>query len=241
MSKEEILDEIRRLADENGGAPPGVKRFANETGIQESRWAGKYWARWSDALREAGFEPNTWSTTGYKDEWVIERLVGLIRKLGKYPTKYEISLCSRDDPGFPSEGAFKRRGTKAELAQQTIEWCQSRQGYDDVVRICTPVAERKRTPKRPDDPEQCATGFVYLMKAGRFYKIGHTNSVARREYELSIQLPEKATIVHQIETDDPPGIEAYWHKRFAEKRQNGEWFALTASDVRAFKRRRRFM
>lgn len=64
------------------------------------------------------------------------------------------------------------------------------------------------------------------------------SDVARRRYELAIQLPGPVTEEHVIRTDDPVGIERYWHSWFAERRRNGEWFELTRADVSAFKRRK---
>lgn len=77
-----------------------------------------------------------------------------------------------------------------------------------------------------------------MLKSGRYYKVGATNSFGRREREIALQLPERATTVHVIKTDDPFGIEHYWHTRFADRRKNSEWFELTQKDVRDFKRRK---
>ena len=79
------------------------------------------------------------------------------------------------------------------------------------------------------------------MKSGRHYKIGHTNSVGRRGSELAIKIPIPPSTIHTIETDDPVGVESYWHKRFAEKRGEGEWFELSLDDIGAFKRWKRIV
>lgn len=86
-------------------------------------------------------------------------------------------------------------------------------------------------------------GYVYLLRHGarREYKIGRTNNPIRREGQITVELPQRVEPIHVITTDDPAGIEAYWHRRFAEKRLRNEWFALTPDDVRAFKRWRKII
>ena len=92
---------------------------------------------------------------------------------------------------------------------------------------------------RDEDNDASESGEVYLFKSGRYYKIGKTIDTVRRGNELRIQLAEKIDLIHSIKTDDPSGIESYWHRRFDSKRMNGEWFDLNSSDVKAFKQWKR--
>ncbi len=126
----------------------------------------------------------------------------------------------------------------AQRTNEYAEWsCRSHSGFEDVIQICEQTSlSSEGIPA--DEPHDGDIGWVYLIKSGKHYKIGKTNSLGRRGYELAIQLPEKATTVHSIKTDDPTGIEAYWHKRFETKRANGEWFKLEGTDISAVKRRR---
>lgn len=237
LSKEHVLVEIKRLAEESGGKAPGQKRFASSTGIQEHDWR-RYWARWTLALQEAGFQPNQWNEP-LGSEAVLSRLVLEVRRLRRMPTGRERDLIHREDATFPSEGVFRRMGSRRDLVGMLADYCRGHPEYGDVLVIVEPLLTEEETavPDR-DSGEPSDFGFVYLLKSGRNYKVGRTNSVGRREYELRIQLPERATLVHQITTDDPAGIEAYWHRRFADRRKGGEWFELTAADVSAFKRRK---
>lgn len=240
MNKDHILAEIKRTAALNGGVALGKSRFFQETGIKESDWIGRIWARWGDALEEAGFAPNVLQGK-YDDNYVLERYALLVRELKKLPVFSELKLKAGQDNSFPSLGVFHRLGSKAELVKKVIEFCEDKQGYEDVLAIALPHLTETVVANEDADlgnESEIIIGFVYMLKAGRNYKVGRSNSFERRSRELKIQLPEQAETVHVIRTDDPIGIELYWHRRFESKRKNGEWFELNAQDVKAFKRRK---
>jgi hypothetical protein len=231
VQKRHILDEIKRTAV--GGVALGRDRFEKETGIKYTDWYGIHWARWSDAVKEAGLAPNEFQGA-YADDTLLEKLAVLCRELGHFPIVGELKMKHRADASFPDAKVFDRLGGKHERAKKLAEYCRNA-SMDDVALMCATV-ERPRDRDEPD-PDEPTIGFVYLFKSGRYFKIGKSNAAGRREREVALQLPQKVQAVHTIRTDDPAGIEAYWHSRFAPKRLNGEWFDLTAADVRAFKRR----
>lgn len=181
-------------------------------------------------------------TPAYTDEHLVDKLIELIRELGKFPTEPELIVKKHADSQFPSHNAFRRLGRKAELAAKVLEHCDGKSELDEVRRICLALkGSRASTPISNVSSRTAGSyGFVYLIKGhpGEF-KIGHTNLVDRRLSELGATFPIEQELVHTIKTDDPAGVEAYWHKRFENKRMKGEWFRLRPDDVNAFKRWKR--
>lgn len=237
-----IVSEIKRTASANGGVPLGQRQFESATGIKRSDWRDKYWARWGDALIEAGFPANT-PPDRIDEAVILKKLMDLAEKLDRFPTRDEIRLEKRSCPGFPSMTIItKRIGPRADQLRKLYEFSKE-SGNSSVAAICK--AELSYSTEEASQIETSTMealgtkfGFVYLLKSGKYYKIGRTMDLGRREYELGIQLPEKPIKIHSIKTDDPVGTERYWHERFKDRRKNGEWFELTKDDVTAFKRRK---
>lgn len=255
MEKQRIIDEIARIARENGGKAPGKKAFYHETGISESDWRPLLWQRWSDAVIEAGFSPNQFNPK-LDDSIVLEHYIALIREFGRVPTIDELRLRTHHDSTLPTVRTFTRRGNKQNLVQQVTAYCAGKELYQDVLEICRAYIVASRITTSPMlllDPtskpkSKPKVGYVYLMQSGKHYKIGRTDfTVGHREYQLGIILPIRPKTLHYIETDDPIGVEAYWHNRFRDKRREGhgsrkgEWFDLTADDIAAFKRWKRIV
>jgi len=234
--KDHIINEIRRLAVANQGQAPGENAFFRDTGIASHKWRGKFWARWSDALAEAGYAPNPW-VQRLNSEEVLTGVIAACRYYGRLATQDEIQLYRKTDPSIPSEQAIKRHfGRRADLVAALAKRASEDANYADIVGMLPKLAPPSLKSVGPIGKSR--EGLVYLMKSGDFYKIGRSDDLERRVKEIRIALPEKATLIHNIRTDDPPGIEAYWHRRFADKRANGEWFRLTSLDVSAFMKRK---
>ncbi|MCE5339714.1 MAG: GIY-YIG nuclease family protein [Planctomycetaceae bacterium] len=237
MDKKHIINEIIRTANENNGTPLGKDRFTNATGIKWSDWYGKYWTKFGDAVLEAGFKPNKLQSA-YDEDFLIGCVISLIREINKFPTSGDIRLKAYNTKGFPAHNTFRRLGKKTEMVQKLLAYCKDKSEYQDVIEICKGICVSSEKENDSDsEKDDVKFGYVYLMKSGGYYKIGKSDYVEKRNYEIGIKLPEELKIVHKIKTDDPLGIEAYWHKRFGDKRTRGEWFDLSNNDVKIFKRR----
>lgn len=227
-----ILAEIVRLSHAAGGQTPGEIKFSSATGITAAKWR-KYWPRWSLAVKEAGYEANVATPARSNDE-IMAALATIIRHYERLPTEAEIAIFRNTDRSIPGRTTLRRRfPTKADLVRALVEWASQQPDRADIGALL-PV---------PSDLDQgrdgsAREGFVYLFKCGPDYKIGRTGDLERRFKTIGVAMPERMDLVHSIRTDDPPGIEAYWHRRFADTRRNGEWFKLRPQDVAAFRRRR---
>lgn len=245
IDKRYILAELKRVSLANGGEAPGWRKFEHESGITQPDWQ-RHWVRWNEAVAEAGFAPKA-LTQAYDKTELLLKLCDFIRELGHFPVVAEFRMKARSGV-FPSDKTFQRLGrSKEERAAMALQYCRTAGGYDDVAAICAalvPRADHEEAAAETFVPPKdgCVNGYVYmgLLQIGREkrYKIGKAVLVGRRTDQISIQLPENLTLVHSITTDDAFGIEAYWHKRFKGKNTKGEWFTLSADDVKAFKRRK---
>ena len=80
MEKARIISEIQRTAQGNDGKPLGTKLFQEATGIGRNDWRGIHWARWGDALSEAGFEANAFGQAPLDENSMLEAIAELARQ-----------------------------------------------------------------------------------------------------------------------------------------------------------------
>ena len=237
--QDRILAEIKRLAVANDGKPPGIGLFEKETGIKRSHWRGKLWARWGDAVAEAGFSRNTANPKRNPDR-VLDCLGKACFHYGHFPTDAEWKMYAGRKSDSVGANSYRdefggREGAIAALRKRAAE-----RGAKDLLEIL-PDIEGKAV-EAEDSP---STGnfarlqefhhFVYLIYSSNqnLYKIGWTKNVEQR-IETLRNADSSIELVHKIKTRDPGAIEKYWHGLFCEQRKSREWFALNRRHVKYF-------
>lgn len=240
ISKDDILKAIRFQAAQNGGVALGKARFEKATGIREASWRGKYWAFWNDALVEAGFEPNSWAERAHDDESLVKKLADLALEVGHYPAESERGMKHRADPTFPTGKVFSGRfGNRQAQLRALMEFAVANPEYETVFAMCSPLLKETADEDLPVLHAPSVPGRVYLVYSHslNLYKIGESDNPKRRLREIQASVPGQIDEIHTLETDDPAGIEQYWHRRFRGLKRINEWFDLSKNDIEAFKSR----
>jgi len=172
--RDHIIGEIRRLAIETGKAP-GIATFKRVTGISEHEWSGKLWARWADALAEAGYVANE-RQKRFETEFVFEKIIEACRHYGKIPTHPELLLYKNNDASRPTIKTINRHfGSRAGLIAALAQLTATDKSYADIKAMLPPGISY--LPQKPPIGKNTTEGFVYLIKSGDHYKIGQTENI----------------------------------------------------------------
>ena len=235
LTKEQILNEVRRYSKKNGGKTPSEKKlFENtEVGIYDRM---RYWPNYGSLIKDAGLKPNKFDKTKYNHNQLCEIFIEVIRENSKWPTRCFLDVKHHNEPSFPDSSTFYNKlGLTKELAKTIIDFTEDKKNYDDIIKICNSIINKYSERDKNVKDENLANGFVYLGKQHGVYKIGKINDTKRRRDDITLLGSEPFKLIHEIKTDDMNGIEKYWHNRFKSKHKRGEWFNLSRADVSAFK------
>lgn len=244
MTKDEIIAVIQETARANGGTPLGRTRLLKETGIAEHHY--QKFGTLGQLQEEAGFTPNALNESMAEDE-LVDQLITLCCRYGQFPTNQQLRQARHESPDeFASHNTYTRLGaSKADRAATIVAALSSKDVLTTDERlaldICLPLAEDAENKTSDPEGKMNICGYVYLFRDGKAYKIGNSTDPDARRDALQTGNPRRIVLVHRIVTDDPPGIEAYWHNRFRHRNANiaggDEWFFLSKEDVAAIRSR----
>lgn len=80
------------------------------------------------------------------------------------------------------------------------------------------------------------TQYIYLITDHSHYKLGIAKNVEKRRRQLQTGTPNKLSIAAFYPVMDARKKEKYLHTKYANKKRQGEWFALNENDIYEIKK-----
>lgn len=229
---EQIIVKLQVAVNRNGGQPPSLRSFFQAADLNQRDLIRAGWPTYGALLKSQRFQPAEMKR-GYTDDAVFRLLAELAIRLGHFPTQSEREVERHRNPAFPSSEAYIRRGRGATLEHALRAWCESTNSFPDLVPKLKQGADAAKVSK------PIVKGYVYMLRdgsSGRRVKIGKESVEGARQTAAATWL-ENPKAIHRVATDDPDGVERYWHEHFkrAGKHVVRELFDLLPSDIAAFK------
>lgn len=152
-----------------------------------------------------------------EDEWMMVGYLELGKMFGF--TKREVRDATK---------ALKEVGL-LEVKFETVDVGCTLVGNVVFVR---PRPENLQTAIESASKLESKDGYIYLLKAENgLFKIGRSKNPDLRFGDVSRQSPLRVDLVHCFYAEDYVDAEAYLHSKYADRREVGEWFALSLEDV----------
>lgn len=116
-------------------------------------------------------------------------------------------------------------------------------GRDSILSDRSPVPVCEECLKHVEDPSpgtrplmrsssRPVFGYIYLIKTETgLYKIGKAKDLGKRLKPFSVNFPMRWELIHSFRSGDYSKAEEDLHNKFNDKRDVGEWFRLSPSDV----------
>jgi serine/threonine protein kinase len=161
----------------------------------------------------------------------------MLRRMNAEPMD-PAQACPRITPelrAFLMRALARRREERYASMAELIEDLARLQGQGRLFRAegrCGPSSKSSLIVASPSPND---VGGIYLLKSGKYYRIGKTSNFERRLTKIQATAPQPIEVVHTIPAADHAEAQAIWLRRFAPKRRGGDWFALSESDVEEFK------
>ncbi len=233
-----VMDTYRKQVNVHGKLLSQAD-FMRQTRISAYHWEGGYWRSWSEFQAALGFTPNK-RKTKTPDGVLLRRYAELALELKRLPRYTDMKVRRRQDPSFPCDATYYLFGGHARFMLKLEAFCEGKPEFAPVAAMLD--ERRSQYIARQRNGTRGVRGFVYLCRAGepqlRTYRLGHERGGYKRVRRLAQRMRVLPDTIHVIDTDDPQGIESYWHARFRPYRMGENVYHLDWNDVLAFRLRR---
>lgn len=155
------------------------------------------------------------------------------------------------DRNFPKRGQSRSKvaqkigiGSGETYRKAKKIWTEKKEGSQKVEELVKKLDEGKETIygayKKIKNKENynIESGSIYLLKGNscnKYYKIGKAQDPISRTDTLTVKLPFEVELIHTVKSDQHSKLESFLHRKFSDKRVNGEWFDLNQDDVEYIK------